>query len=89
MGGNPQEEKAITLFKDEVKVDDYDTIKQAIDKMYDLTKDGMKFDFVVQVNKDIELTEYSQFGWPYGEVTLRSKDKADKRTIKAKIQITL
>ena len=84
MGGNPQEEKAITLFKDEVKVDDYDTIKQAIDKMYDLTKDGMKFDFVVQVNKDIELTEYSQFGWPYGEVTLRSKDKADKRTIKAK-----
>lgn len=83
MGGNPQEEKAITLFKDGVKVDDYDTIKQAIDKMYDLTQDGTKFNFVVQVNQNIDLTEYSQFGFPYGEVTLRSKDKASPRTIKA------
>ena len=76
--------KAITLIKDGVKVDDYDTIKEAIDQMYELTKGGSKFNFVVQVNKDIDLTEYSQFGWPYGEVTLKSKDPENPSTIKAK-----
>ena len=92
--GNPKrafaaslgEEKAITLIKDGTKVDDYGTIKEAIDKMYEFTKDGSKFNFVVQVNKDIELTEYSQFGWPYGEVTLTSKDPKNPRTIKANVQ---
>ena len=84
--GNPQEEKAITLFKDGNTVDDFDTLKQAIDKMYDLTKDGATYNFIVQVNKDINLTEYSQFGFPYGEVTLKSKDPANPRTIKANVQ---
>lgn len=91
--GNPKQafaespgvsEKAITLIKDGVKVDDYDTIKEAISQMYELTKGGLKFNFVVQVNKDIDLTEYSQFGWPYGPVTLKSKDPNSPRTIKAK-----
>ncbi len=78
-------EKAITLIKDGRKVDDYDTIKEAIEKMYDLTKDdGSTFNFVVQVNKDIDLTEYSQFSYPYGEVILKSKDPENPRTIKAK-----
>lgn len=81
--GEPAAEKAITLIKDGEVISDYDTIKQAIDEMYDLTKDGTKYNFVVQVNKDIELTEYSQFGWPYGEVILKSKDPASPRTIKA------
>ena len=80
------EEKAITLIKDGEAIGDYDTIKQAIDKMYELTKDGTKFNFVVQVNQDIELTEYSQFGFPYGEVTLKSKDPENPRTIKANVQ---
>ena len=79
-------EKAITLLKEGTKVDDYGTIKEAIDKMYELTKDGSKYKFVVQVNKDIDLTEYSQFGWPYGEVTLTSKDPKNPRTIKANVQ---
>lgn len=80
------EEKAITLIQDGTKVDDYATIKEAIDKMYEFTKDGSKFNFVVQVNQDIELTEYSQFGFPYGEVTLTSKDPKNPRTIKANVQ---
>lgn len=79
-------EKAITLFKEGNKVDDYETIKEAIDKMYELTNGGSKYNFVVQVNKDIELTEYSQFGFPYGEVTLTSKDPASPKTIKANVQ---
>ncbi|MBS4872117.1 MAG: S-layer homology domain-containing protein [Peptoniphilus sp. oral taxon 375] len=82
--GEPAEEKAITLIKDGVEVGNYDTIKQAIDQMYELTKDGSKFNFIVQVNKDIELTEYSQFSFPYGQVTLRSKEPANPSTIKAK-----
>ena len=82
-GSNPAEEKAITLFKDGVVVGDFDTLKQAINEMYELTKDGSKFKFIVQVNKDIDLTEYSQFGYPYGSVTLKSKDLAKPVTIKA------
>ncbi len=62
--GEPAEEKAITLIKDGEAIGDYDTINQAIKKMFDLTLGGSKFNFVVQVNKDIDLTEYSQFGWP-------------------------
>ncbi|MFR9296565.1 MAG: InlB B-repeat-containing protein, partial [Aedoeadaptatus pacaensis] len=81
---SPEGDKAITLLKDGEAIGDYATINQVIDKMYDLTKDGSKFKFVVQVNEDIDLTEYSQFGWPYGEVTLKSKDAANPRTIKAK-----
>lgn len=77
-------EKAITLIKDGTKVDDYDTINHAINKMYELTEGGLRYNFVVQVNKDIELTEYSQFSYPYGEVTLTSKDPENPRTIKAK-----
>lgn len=80
------EEKAITLKKEGTEVGEYDTIKQAIDEMYDLTKGGSTFNFVVQVNKDIELTEYSQFGFPYGEVTLTSKDPKNPSTIKADVQ---
>lgn len=78
------EEKAITLFKEGNKVADYDTINHAINKMYELTEGGLRYNFVVQVNKDIDLTKYSQFGFPYGEVTLKSKDSANPRTIKAK-----
>lgn len=78
------EEKAITLMKEGTEVGDYDTINQVIDQMYELTKDGAEFNFVVQVNKDIELTEYSQFGFPYGKVILRSKDPENPSTIKAK-----
>ena len=81
---SPEGDKAITLLKDGETIGDYDTINQAISKMLDLTLDGSKYNFVVQVNKDIELTEYSQFGWPYGEVTLKSKDPTSPRTIKAK-----
>lgn len=82
-GSNPAEEKAITLFKDGTVVGDFDTLKQAINEMHELTKDGSKFKFIVQVNKDIDLTEYSQFSWPYGNVTLKSKDPANPVTIKA------
>ena len=82
--GEPDEEKAITLFKEREEIGDYDTLIQAINKMYELTKDGSRFNFVVRVNKDIDLTEYSQFGFPYGQVTLRSKDPANPSTIKAK-----
>lgn len=90
--GNPKrafaaslgEEKAITLIKDGTKVDDYDTLNQAINKMYELTNGGSKFNFIVQVNKDIDLSEYTQFGFPYGTATLTSKDPASPRTIKAK-----
>lgn len=78
-----EDEKAITLIKDGEAIGEYDTINQAIDQMYEDTKDGSKFNFVVQVNKDIELSEYSQFGWPYGNVTLRSKDSANPKTIRA------
>lgn len=78
------EEEAITLIKDGETIGDFDTIKLAIDKMYELTNDGSKFNFVVQVNKDIELTEYSQFSFPYGEVTLKSQDPKNPKTIKAK-----
>lgn len=81
-----EEEKAITLIKDESEVGHFDSIKEAIDQMYELTKNGPKFNFVVQVNKDIELTEYSQFGFPYGEVTLRSKNPENPKTIKANVQ---
>ena len=35
------------------------------------------------MNEDIDLTEYSQFGFPYGKVTLKSKDSKNPRTIKA------
>lgn len=77
------EEKAITLIKDGEVIGDYDTLIQAINKMYELTKGGTKYNFVVQVNKDIELTEYSQFSFPYGPVTLRSKDTESPRTVKA------
>lgn len=83
---SPGEEKAITLIKDGTKVDDYDTIKEAINKMYELTNDGSRLNFVVQVNKDIDLSEYTQFGFPYGEVTLTSKDPKNPRTIKANVQ---
>ncbi len=82
-----EDEKAITLIKDGEVIGDYDTLNQAIDKMYELTKDGTKFNFVVQVNKDIDLTEYSQFGFPYGKVTLKSKDPKNPRTIKANVQV--
>lgn len=81
--GNPGEEKAITLYKDGEKVDDFDTLKQAIDTMYKQTQDGSKYKYIVQINQDMELSEYTQFGWPYGEVTLTSKDPANPRTIKA------
>ncbi|WP_068455469.1 S-layer homology domain-containing protein [Aedoeadaptatus pacaensis] len=84
---SPGGEKAITLLKEGEAIGDYNTINQVIDKMYDLTKDGSKYNFVVQVNKDIELTEYSQFGFPYGEVTLTSKDPANPRTIKANSKV--
>lgn len=80
---NPGEEKAITLIKDGEVIGDFDTINQVINEMLALTLDGSKFNFVVQVNKDIELTEYSQFGFSYGEVTLKSKDPASPKTIKA------
>ena len=80
------EEKAITLIKDGEVIGDYDTLNQVIDEMYELTKDGTKFNFVVQVNKDIDLTEYSQFSFPYGKVTLKSKDPKNPRTIKANVQ---
>ena len=83
---SPGGEKAITLLKDGEAIGDYYTLKEVIDKMYEFTKDGSKFNFVVQVNKDIELTEYSQFGFPYGEVTLTSKDPKNPRIIKANVQ---
>lgn len=79
-----EDEKAITLFKDGVKVDDYDTLIQALNKMYELTNGGSRYDFVLQVNKDIDLSEYTQFGFPYGTATLTSKDPTSPRTIKAK-----
>ena len=82
--GVREAEKAITLIKDGQAIGDFDTLNQVINEMYELTEDGSRYNFVVQVNKDIELTEYSQFGWPYGEVTLKSKDPANPRTIKAK-----
>ena len=78
------EEKAITLIKDGEVIGDYDTLIQAINKMYDLTNDGSRYDFVLQVNKDIDLSEYTQFGFPYGTATLTSKDPASPKTIKAK-----
>ncbi|WP_054251906.1 S-layer homology domain-containing protein [Neofamilia massiliensis] len=82
--GNPLEEKAITLIKEREAIGDYDTLNQAINKMYELTNGGSKFNFIVQVNKDIDLSEYTQFGFPYGTATLTSKDPASPRTIKAK-----
>ena len=59
-------EKAITLIQDREAIGDYDTINQAINKMYELTNGGSRFNFVIQVNKDIDLTEYTQFGFSYG-----------------------
>ena len=79
-----ESEKAITLLKDGEAIGDYDTLIQAINKMYDLTHDGSRFNFVIQVNKDIDLSEYTQFGFPYGTATLTSRDPASPRTIKAK-----
>ncbi len=81
-----EEEKAITLIKNGSEVGHFDSIKEAIGQLYELTKNGSKFNFVVEVNKDIELTEYSQFGFPYGEVTLRSKNPEKPKTIKANVQ---
>lgn len=81
--GNKAGEKAITLFKNGSRLDDFDTLQATIDKMYELTKDGTQFEFTIQVNQDIDLTSYSQFGFPYGKTTLRSKDPAHPRTIKA------
>ena len=78
------EEKAITLIKDGEVIGDYDTLNQVIDEMYELTNGGSRYDFVLQVNKDIDLSEYTQFGFPYGTATLTSKDPASPRTIKAK-----
>ncbi len=83
---SPGEEKAITLLKDGETIGDYDTLNHAINKMYDLTNGGSRFNFVIQVNKDIDLSEYTQFGFPYGEVTLTSKDPKNPRTIKANVQ---
>ena len=81
--GNPGEENAITLIKDGEKIGDFDTINQAINKMYELTNGGSRFNFVIQVNKDIDLTEYTQFGFSYGTATLTSKDPESPKTIKA------
>ena len=83
--GNPGEQTAITLFQEGEDIGHFDTIKQVIDKMYALTQDGSRYNFTIQVNKDIELTEYSQFGFPYGEVTLTSEDPANPRIIKAAV----
>lgn len=81
---SPGGEKAITLIKEGEAIGDYNTLNQAINKMYELTNGGSKFNFIVQVNKDIDLSEYTQFGFPYGTATLTSKDPASPRTIKAK-----
>lgn len=51
--------------------------------MNEVTEDGSKYNFVVQVNKDIDLTEYSQFRHTNCKVTLKSRDPKNPRTIKA------
>ena len=80
--GGP-EEKAITLFQADANIGDFDSLQQVLDKMYELTKDGSKYNFTIQVNKDIALSEYCQLSFPYGPVILTSSDPANPRTIKA------
>lgn len=80
---NQVEDKTIYLLKDGENIGGFDTLKQVIDKMYELTKDGIKYNFTIEVNQDIDLTDYSQFGFPYGKVTLKSKNSENPRRIKA------